>query len=102
MRWTDVVNLVTVVNGENEIGDPINVETPREVYANKKSIRQSEFYQAAATGLKPEIMFEIRSIEYADEKILEFENKSYTIIRTFSKNGEILELSCARLVNRVS
>lgn len=100
MRWIDIVNLVAIVNGENSVGDPVTTETPRQVFANKKSIRQSEFYQAAATNLKPEIMFEIRSIEYAGEKILEYENKSYSIMRTFSKNGEILELTCASLINR--
>jgi SPP1 family predicted phage head-tail adaptor len=99
--WRDVINLVAVTNGENVMGDPIETETSRQVFANKKSIRQTEFYQAASTGLKPEIMFEIRSIEYFDEPKLEYENKTYTIIRTYSKNGEILELICSGLVNGV-
>ena len=81
------------------MGDLIDTETEKQVFANKKSIRQSEFYQASAQGLKPEIMFEIREIDYADELKLIFDGKGYNIIRTYAKNGEIIELICNRLVN---
>ncbi|MCI3922492.1 phage head closure protein [Paenibacillus sp. TRM 82003] len=85
---------------ENDIGDMIPVPgQDRQIYANKKSIRQSEFYQAAANGMKPELMFEVRSIDYVDEKELYYNDKPYTIIRTYTKNGEITELVCAGLVN---
>jgi SPP1 family predicted phage head-tail adaptor len=88
---------------ENDMGDTIeNSPKPRQVFANKKSIGQSEFYQAAATGLKPEIKFEVRTIEYEGERILEFNNSNYTILRTYDKNGEITELICSGLVNGVS
>ena len=81
------------------MGDVTESLTEKQVFANQKSIRQSEFYQAQATGLKPEIMFEVRSIDYADEERLLFDSKYYNIIRTYSKNGETIELICNRLVN---
>ena len=71
------------------MGDSITTSEKRLVFANKKSIRQSEFYQAQATGLKPELTFEIHLFEYADEPKLQYENKTYKIIRTF-ENGETL------------
>jgi len=98
MLFRDVIKLISITPGGNEIGDPIEISTERQVFANKKSIRQNEFYQAAASGLKPEIMFEIRSVEYQGEKKLEHETKEYNIIRTFDK-GEITELICSGLVN---
>jgi SPP1 family predicted phage head-tail adaptor len=98
MLFRDVINLVAVTTGENSMGDVIETETTRQVFANKKSIRQSEFYQAAATGLKPELMFEIRSIEYAEEQKLQYNGKTYTIIRTYSKNDELIELICSGMV----
>lgn len=98
MLFRDVITLKGITYGENDIGDPIKIPTSREVYANRKSIRQSEFYQAMATGLKPEIMFEIRSVEYKGETKLEYAGKDYTIIRTYDK-GEIMELVCQGLVN---
>lgn len=99
MLWRDMVELIPLVSGENEYGDPIEGDgEPRPVFANKKSIRQSEFYQAAMTGLRPEIMFEVRSEEYEGEPKLQHEGKAYNIIRTYDKNGEIMELVCSGLV----
>jgi SPP1 family predicted phage head-tail adaptor len=99
MLFRDVIYLAAITFSENALGDPIETLTEKQVFANKKSIRQSEFYQAQATGLKPEIMFEIRVIDYSDEPRLKFDSKYYNIIRTYSKNGEILELICDRVVN---
>jgi SPP1 family predicted phage head-tail adaptor len=96
--WRDVISLVTITYTESDIGDIVETRTNRQVYANKKSIRQSEFYQAQANGLRPEAMFEMRSIDYQDEQKLLHDGKEYNVIRTYSKNGEILELVCDRLV----
>lgn len=98
MRWSDTVELITEVPDTNDMGDPITVESIRMVFANRKSIRQTEFYQAAATGLRPEWMFEVRSVEYGDESKLRHEGHDYAIIRTYSRNGEIMELICSGLV----
>jgi|SRR5690606_7303770 len=98
MMWRDVIQLVDLTVGDNEIGDAVTQPTPREVYANQKSVRQSEFYQAMATGLQPELMFEVRSIDYQGEKQLIYNGKTYSIIRTYDRNGEIVELVCSGLV----
>lgn len=101
MRWSDVIYLIGEVQGENEYGDPVVVDgPPREVYANRKSVRQSEFYQAAMTDLRPEIMFEIRSAEYEGEPKVRFEGRDYSVIRTYD-NGEITELICSGLVGAI-
>lgn len=100
MMWRDVINLVSQVTSENDMGDAITVETKRQVFANKKSIRQSEFYQAQANGLKPELMFEIRFADYSEEKKIEYDNKTYSVIRTYTKNDETIELICEGVVNR--
>jgi SPP1 family predicted phage head-tail adaptor len=97
--FRDIIKLISITYGENAMGDMIEQKVKRDVFANKKSVRQSEFYQSMATGLRPEIMFEVRSVEYANEKKLEFNNKEYNIIREYSKNGEITELICQGLVN---
>lgn len=99
MLYKDIIKLISITYTENSIGDIIEQKVKRDVFANKKSVRQSEFYQSMATGLRPEIMFEVRSVEYANEKKLEFNNKEYSIIREYSKNGEITELICQGLVN---
>lgn len=97
MLFRDVLELISVTNSKDEMGGNVEVKNNRQVFANKKSIRQNEFYQAHAAGLKPEIMFEVRSIEYEGEESLSYEGKEYSILRTYDKNGEIIELVCSKL-----
>ena len=101
MLFRDVINLTSITQTENTMGDIIETPVKREVFADKQSIRQSEFYQAAATGLRPELMFVVRSIDYEQEPKLEYNNKTYNIIRTYEKDGELIELVCQGLVNGV-
>ena len=98
MMWRDVVELIDQTSSSNEYGDQVFSETSTQVFANKKSVRQSEFYQAFAHGLKPELMFEVRSIEYSNQTSLRFNEKEYTIIRAYSKNDEVTELVVSGLV----
>lgn len=94
--WKDVIelgNLVEVI----EHGEPIQAMEYREVYANKKSVRQSEFYQAANVGLKPELLFEVNSFEFDNDERVRYNNKVYSIIRTYDK-GEITELTVTSFV----
>ena len=99
MLFKEVIKLISVTVTENDMGDIIETPVEREVYADKQSIRQSEFYQAAATGLRPELMFVVTSIEYEGEQKLKYNDKEYTIIRTYDKDDELTELICQGVVN---
>lgn len=100
MLFRDVVKLISVTTTENDMGDIIETPVEREVFADKQSIRQSEFYQAAATGLRPELMFVVRSVDYNGEQKLKYNDKEYAVIRTYDKDGELTELVCQGVVNR--
>ena len=82
----------------NDIGDAVEAETARTVMADRQSIRQSEFYQAAAAGLKPLLMFLIMSAEYQGETVLSHDGKRYHIARTYERPDERTELVCTGLV----
>lgn len=92
MLFSDVINLVKISNSKNEYFDIVQTETKRQVYANKKSIKMSEFYQAQVVGMKPELIFEIWANEYEGEEYIEFDGIKYKIIRTYMKSVDILEL----------
>jgi hypothetical protein len=100
MMWKDVITLVRIDVLIDEYADQDYIENLNLVFANKKSVRQSEFYQAMAQGIRPELMFEVRSIDYQGELSLYYQNKQYVIIRTYTKNDEITELVCSGLVNK--
>ncbi len=89
--WKEVIeigNMVEVI----DYGEPIQSMVYRQVFANKKSVRQSEFYQAANVGLKPELIFEINSFEFNNDEKVKYQGKEYSIIRTYDK-GEVTELT---------
>ena len=57
--YNDVIYLLSVTHSTNDIGDIIETPKSEMRFARMKSIGQTEFYQAQAQGLKPEIKFEL-------------------------------------------
>ena len=99
MLWRDIGYLLKDEEKLDDLRKPYKVTTEIEVFCNKKSVRQSEFYQAQAQGYKPELMFVVRSSEYNGEAYFKHEGITYRILRTYDKNGEKTELICSALVN---
>ncbi len=100
-----VVKLISESRTVDAYGDIITTETERSVFAEIKSIGQSEFYQAQAVGLKPEIKFVLADyLDYQNEKKLRYQGfkeeaeEEYTILRTY-RNNNLLELVCKRGVD---
>ncbi|GAA0313786.1 hypothetical protein GCM10008967_00340 [Bacillus carboniphilus] len=96
MRKDKLVRLLEVVSQEDSDGfkeDVVLVE--KEVFATKKSVTRTEFYQAARSEIKPEILFEVWAGEYQNESHLEFEGKRYKIIKTYEVDSKNLELTCS-------
>lgn len=103
MYFKEVINLIGTTGGENAVGDPIKTETiSGDIPADKQSITRSEFYQAAAVGMKPSVTFVIRSCEYNDESLLKWNEKTYKIIRTYQKDDEFIELVCEGVAHVVT
>ncbi|MGG3452164.1 phage head closure protein [Domibacillus aminovorans] len=93
-RWSEVIKFVKVEQTTDDDGFPVTTETVGDnVFANKKSVRSAEFYQAAQQGFELQVMFEVRSIDYNDERILLWCEKKYEIVRTYEKT-DIIELVC--------
>jgi SPP1 family predicted phage head-tail adaptor len=100
MLFKEIIQLISVTKTQNAVtGRLTETEgTPKQVFADEKSITQTEFYQAQASGLRPEIKFIMRKVDYSDEKRLTFNSVKYDIIRTYSKNGELIELICQKVM----
>lgn len=99
MRFNKIITLRSLVYKKNKMGDVIKKPTDKQVLAMEKSIRQSEFYQAQATGLRPEITFIMWAHEYSDEDELKYNQKNYHIIRTYKRDDRTIELICQAEIN---
>lgn len=100
--YNETIKLISESRAVNEYGDLITTETERIIFAKMKSIGQTEFYQAQALGLKPEIKFVLADyLDYQNEEKLRYQafneaaEQDYSIIRTF-RSGNSLELVCKR------
>ena len=99
--YDSIIKLISESNTVDEYGDTVTVETERTVFAAVKSIGQSEFYQAQAVGLKPEIKFLIADFaDYQNEKKLKYTpfgatEEYYTVLRTYRTKNQ-LEIVCKR------
>ena len=95
MLFSDTVDLITFSDDTDDNGDPKEVETGRNtVFADKKSIRQSEFYAAAEHQVNLTQMFLVRTIDYGGERKLEYGGKPYYVVRTYDKGNGMTELVC--------
>ena len=95
MLFSDVIDLITFRADTDDNGDPVEIETGRNsVYAEKKSVRQSEFYAAAKHQTNLTQMFLVRTIDYNGERKLEYNGKIYYVVRTYDKGDEMTELVC--------
>lgn len=99
--FNSIIKLLKEANTVNEYGDTVQTFTERQVFADVKSIGQSEFYQAEAVGLKPEIKFLIADfVDYQGEKLLKYTpyggtEETYTVLRTY-RNKINLEIVCKK------
>ncbi|TDO77686.1 SPP1 family predicted phage head-tail adaptor [Halanaerobium saccharolyticum] len=96
MRYNKIIHLISTTITQDEWGNEIETRTERKVFANENSIGSSEYYNAASQGLRPEVKFEIRSVEYDGEKEIKFDGTIYNIIRS-QKMGARTILTCERV-----
>lgn len=95
------VDLLSETIEQDEYGQEIVTLTETFVQANLVEVTRTEFYQAAATDLKPEIAFDVHSFEYSGERLLRFEGCEYSVLRAYrhTKQGlDLTELTCERRV----
>ena len=92
--FRDIIKLIAIDISRDEIGQEVLSKTSKEVFAEKNGIARNEFFTAGQTGIKPTLMFKIRESDYCGEEILEFDEKTYKIYRSYPTKSEMIELYC--------
>lgn len=92
--YNEVIYLSAKKSQINNVGDRIQTEERVLRLAKIKSIGQSEFYQAQAQGLKPEIKFVLADyLDYNNQEEVIYNGFRYKVLRTFRTGSEI-EIVC--------
>lgn len=94
------IKLVSITVTDDDIGNQVETETTNEVWAEETGIRQSEFYNAAVAGLRPEKTFIIWANEYTGQVKVECNSVKYKVIRTYINpaKSEMVELICEKVI----
>lgn len=66
-------------------------------YCNELSITQSEFYQSATVGFKPEIKLKTKLVDLRDVSHIKYNDRYYKVLRTY-KDGDNVELTLVSTV----
>ena len=96
--YNDVIELGKPAVVEDDYGNQSKEYVFREVFAEVKSVSQSEYYTAAQSGFKP--VFKMISADYYDydeEDTVLYGGVLYHIIRTY-RNGLQLELTVEKKI----
>lgn len=99
--YDEAIYLLKEVETTDEYGDPVKEYESTQVFAQIKSISQTEFYQAQAIGFKPEIKFVIADFyDYQGQQLIKYtpfgeEEQIYTVIRTY-RQDLTLEIVCRK------
>lgn len=85
----------------DQYGNEVQPVTESEVYVQPRGVYQSEFYNAAQAGLHPSITFYLTNrADYDGQKVIEFEGKDYTVIRTdWTAQRDGISLICEERIN---
>lgn len=75
---------------------PVKTETSRDVFVRVDSVTSNEWFNGARQGLNPEFRFTMFRFDYADEPIIEYDGKRYTIYRTYLTADDSIELYAQR------
>ena len=103
MTFDNELTLISSTITYDDIGNPIEMPIEVNILCGIKSIGRTEFYNAAANGLKPNYIFIVHPYEYNGETYIEFsedENpkQKYKVIKTYKPNFEDLELTCEKVI----
>ena len=68
MEYIDELTLIKTTITQDEIGQPIKVETRTDILAKPNFVGTKEFYNAMAVGIRPTAELRVRAIDYNNEE----------------------------------
>lgn len=92
-----VIKLITETYAKDDSGVPRKTEAAAEVFAQKRSVTRSEFFDGGRNGLNPEYEFDVFKGDYDGQRTVEYEGKRYGVYRTFEpEDSDYIELYVER------
>ena len=82
------IDLVVVTSGKDSLNQVVEASrTTKSIFADISSVSQTEFFSAGRIGLQPSLKAVIYDFEYEGEPIVKWNNKLYSVYRTYAVPG---------------
>lgn len=101
MNIAEKIYLQTTAYTVDSIGQRKATVTETAVFALVESVSMSEFFQAGEIGLKPDLKFVVRLMEYSGEETLRYGTDVYSIYRTYRRKDGRVELYTQKRVGNI-
>lgn len=96
MDRSDVITLVSISFTQDEFGVRRKAESKKEVFCQVDSVTRAEFFEGGRNGLNPQFRITMFFDDYNDEPIVEYNEKRYTVYRTYHSRTDDIELYVER------
>lgn len=96
MDRSNVIFLVSETIEADEIGVQRTTQTQRKVYCNVTSVSLTEWSEGGRFGLNPEFRMTMFAPDYKGEKYLVFNDRMYSIYRTYVGKNDTIDLYVQR------
>lgn len=91
----DILFFPAITTVKDELGQVEEIrDFTRQVFCKKKSVPQSEFFQAGQSGIKSACVLIVYVLDYQEEQKVKYREKEYSIYRTYERDDEKIELYC--------
>ncbi|HHQ2481021.1 TPA: phage head closure protein [Bacillus cereus] len=91
----DIILFPVVTTTEDELGQvEVSEYFTRQVFCEKKSVSQNEFFQAGQSDIKASCVLIVHVLDYQEEREVKYREKEYNIYRTYERDDEKIELYC--------
>lgn len=97
--FDNVATLYSAVETQDNVGNVIETLTGKQVFVKPRSVYSNDFYAAATTGLKPEVVLQLFFADYNGEKTVEYDGITYEVIRAYRRpESDTLELTLQKVI----
>lgn len=96
MDRSTVIYLVSEVVQSDEYGVQRTTQTKRKVFCDVTSVSLTEWSEGGRLGLNPEYRIRMFSPDYKGEQLLIYNDRMYTIYRTYLGRNEVIDLYVQR------
>lgn len=96
MDQTVLIKLVKETVSYGEYAEKVVSRSIREVYAQKRGIARSEWFEAGRNGFNPDITFITNIFDYDGEATVEWNDTLFGVYRTYTGRNDKIELYCEK------